>query len=69
MTTFKLYGIWERLLAQWLTDSCPTRRTNLTWLIVGLYVSGKVQTSAIVQKWPIAVKAYEPDAALEPFLG
>ncbi len=32
MTTFKLYGIWKRVLAQWLSDTCPTRRTNLTWL-------------------------------------
>jgi len=37
MTTFKLYGIWERLLAQWLPDERKTRRTNLIWLIVGLY--------------------------------
>jgi hypothetical protein len=32
MTTFKLYGIWKSVLAQWLTDPCPSRRTNLTWL-------------------------------------
>lgn len=68
MTTFKLYGIWERLLAQWLTDTCATRRTNLTWLIVGLYLSGKVQTSAIVQKWPIAVKVASLTRRLSRFL-
>ena len=68
MTTFKLYGIWERLLAQWLTDACATRRTNLTWLIVGLYLSGKVQTSAIVQKWPIAVKVASLTRRLSRFL-
>jgi Transposase DDE domain len=68
MTTFKLYGIWERLLAQWLTDTCATRRTNLTWLIVGLYLSGKVQTSAIVQKWPIAVKVSSLTRRLSRFL-
>jgi hypothetical protein len=68
MTTFKLYGIWERLLAQWLTDPCATRRTNLTWLIVGLYLSGKVQTSAIVQKWPIAVKVASLTRRLSRFL-
>lgn len=68
MTTFKLYGIWERLLAQWLTDECRTRRVNLTWLIVGLYLSGKVQTSAIVQKWPIAVKVASLTRRLSRFL-
>jgi hypothetical protein len=68
MTTLKLYGIWERLLAQWLTDACATRRTNLTWLIVGLYLSGKVQTSAIVQKWPIAVQVSSLTRRLSRFL-
>lgn len=68
MTTSKLYGIWERLLAQWLTDTCQTRRTNLTWLIVGLYLSGKVQTSAIVQKWPIAVQVTSLTRRLSRFL-
>ena len=68
MTTFKLYGIWERLLAQWLPDLCATRRTNLIWLIVGLYLSGKVQTSAIVQKWPIAVKVASLTRRLSRFL-
>jgi hypothetical protein len=32
MTTFKLYGIWERVLAQWLPDIRYTRRANLIWL-------------------------------------
>lgn len=68
MTTFKLYGIWKRLLAQWLTDACHTRRTNLTWLIVGLYLSQKVQMSAIVQRWPIAVKTTSLTRRLSRFL-
>jgi len=68
MTTFKLYGIWKRLLAQWLTDGCHTRRTNLTWLIVGLYLSQKVQTSAIVKRWPIAVKTTSLTRRLSRFL-
>jgi len=68
MTTFKLYGIWKRVLAQWLTDNCPSRRTNLTQLIVGLYVSGKVQTSAIVQRWPMAVQASSLTRRLSRFL-
>jgi DDE family transposase len=68
MTTFKLYGIWKRLLAQWLTDRCHTRRTNLTWLIVGLYLSRQVQTSAIVQRWPMAVKTTSLTRRLSRFL-
>ena len=68
MTTFKLYGIWKSVLAQWLTDPCPSRRTNLTWLIVGLYLSGKVQTSAIVQRWPMAVQVSSLTRRLSRFL-
>ena len=68
MTTFKLYGIWKRLLAQWLTDECHTRRTNLTWLIVGLYLSQKVSASAIVQRWPLAVKTASLTRRLSRFL-
>ncbi len=68
MTTFKLYGIWKRLLAQWLTDDCHTRRTNLIWLIVGLYLSQRVQTSMIVKRWPIAVKVSSLTRRLSRFL-
>ncbi|MEP7355620.1 MAG: IS4 family transposase [Anaerolineales bacterium] len=68
MTTFKLYGIWKCLLAQWLTDPCVTRRTNLTWLIVGLYLGQKVQASAIVKHWPIAVKVNSLTRRLSRFL-
>src|SRR4029079_18344094 len=68
MTTFKLYGIWKRLLAQGLTDECQARRTNLTWLIVGLYLGQKVQTSAIVKRWPLAVKVSSLTRRLSRFL-
>ena len=68
MTTFKLYGIWERVLAQWLPDIRYTRRANLIWLIVGLYLSEKVQMSAIVKKWPIAVKVDSLTRRLSRFL-
>src|ERR1700693_4949349 len=68
MTTFKLYGIWERVLAQWLPEIRYTRRANLIWLIVGLYLSEKVQMSAIVKKWPIAVKANSLTRRLSRFL-
>jgi hypothetical protein len=68
MTTFKLYGIWKRLVGQWLTDDCPTRRTNLTWLIVGLYLGGKVQLSAIVKRWAIPAKVSSLTRRLSRFL-
>jgi hypothetical protein len=68
MTTLKLYGIWKRLLAQWLTDACHTRRTNLTWLIVGLYLSQRIQTTAIVKRWPMAVKVTSLTRRLSRFL-
>jgi hypothetical protein len=68
MTTFKLYGIWKRLLAQWLKDECHTRRTNLTWLIVGLYLGGHVQMSKIVNRWPLAVKSASLTRRLSRFL-
>ena len=68
MTTFKLYGIWKRLLGQWLKDSCPTRRTNLTWLIVGLYLGGKVQLSAIVKRWAIPAQVSSLTRRLSRFL-
>ncbi len=68
MTTFTLNGIWKRLLAQWLTDDCRTRRTNLIWLIVGLYLSQSVHASAIVKRWPLAVKTASLTRRLSRFL-
>jgi hypothetical protein len=68
MTTFKLYGIWNALLAQWLTDPCRTRRANLIWLIVGLYLGGRVQASAIVKHWAVRAKAVSLTRRLSRFL-
>lgn len=68
MTTFKLYGIWNALLTQYLTDPCPTRRVNLIWLIVGLYLGGQVQASAIVKHWAIGAKAVSLTRRLSRFL-
>lgn len=68
MTTFKLYGIWDQLLAQWLRDECRTRRANLIWLLVGLYLGGRVQLSAIVNRWPIAVQTSSLIRRLSRFL-
>lgn len=68
MTTFKLYGTWNRLLGQWLTDKCRTRRANLNWLIVGLYLGGRVQASAIVKHWPSSAKTTSLTRRLSRFL-
>jgi hypothetical protein len=68
MTTFTLYGSWNQLLGQWLTDKCRTRRTNLIWLIVGLYLCGKVQTSAIVKRWPLMARTSSLTRRLSRFL-
>lgn len=68
MTTFRLYGIWNGLLAQWLTDRCRTRRTNLIWLLVGLYLGGGVQASAIVKHWAVPAKTVSLTRRLSRFL-
>lgn len=68
MTTSKLYSIWERLLAQWLPDERKTRRTNMIWLIVGLYLGGRVQLSAIVNRWPQRVQSASLNRRLRRFL-
>jgi len=68
MTTFQVYGTWNRMLKQWLGHICHTRRTNLSWLIVGLYVGGGVQASAIVKKLPLAAKLASLTRRLSRFL-
>lgn len=68
MTTFKLYGTWNRLLGQWLTDTCRTRRTNLVWLIMGLYLGGRVHASAIVNHWPSGAQTTSLTRRLSRFL-
>jgi hypothetical protein len=68
MSTLHLYRIWEVRLAQWLTDSCRTRRANLIWLIVGLYLARQVHLSAIVKKWSIPVRVVSLTRRLSRFL-
>lgn len=54
MTTVQLYGSWNRLLAHGSPDTCRTRRANLIWLLVRLYLGGAVQAGAIAKYWPLA---------------
>jgi len=68
MTTFQLYGTWNRMLKQWQIATCYTRRTNLIWLIVGLYLGESVQASAIVKHWSIAASVSSLTRRLSRFL-
>jgi hypothetical protein len=68
MTTFQLYASWNGLLAQWLPDACRTRRANLIWLLVGLYLGGAVQAGVIVKHWPLAAKLTSLTRRLSRFL-
>lgn len=68
MTTFQLYGTWNRMLKQWLITTCHTRRTNLIWLIVGLYLGQSVRAGAIVKHWPIAAALTSLTRRLSRFL-
>jgi len=68
MNTFRLYGSWNQVLGQWLSDTCRTRRANLIWLIVGLYLGGRVQASAIVKHWGVRAKVASLTRRLSRFL-
>lgn len=68
MTTFELYSSWNRLLGQWLTDRCRTRRANLIWLIIGLHLGRGVQASSIVKQWLSAAKTVSLTRRLSRFL-
>ncbi len=68
MDTFKLYDTWHRFLKQWIPDPCPSRLTNLTLLIVGLYHARHVHASRIVAKWPVRAKVPSLTRRLSRFL-
>jgi len=68
MNTFTLYSTWNRVLGQWLSHVYRTRRVNLIWLIVGLYLGGSVKASAIVKHWRIPVKVTSLTRRLSRFL-
>ena len=68
MNTFQLYRTWNNLLKQWLPAQCHTRLTNLTWLIVGLYLARCVHASAIVKQWRVPAKVVSLTRRLSRFL-
>lgn len=68
MNTFRLYGTWNEMLTQWLSDPCRTRRANLVWLIVGLALARRVTASAIVKTWPLSARVVSLTRRLSRFL-
>lgn len=68
LDNFKTYHTWFRQLAQIVPDTCESRLTNLTLLVVGLYHAGNVHLSTIVRKWPLAAKKLSLTRRLTRFL-
>jgi len=68
MDNFKLYGTWHQFLTQWIPDDCPSRLTNLTLLIVGLYHARHIYASRIVSQWPLRATVPSLTRRLSRFL-
>jgi len=62
------YGKWQKMLVQLIPDDCPSRLLNLTWLIVGIFVSGSVYTSVIARHLPIRANKLSIAKRLERFM-
>jgi hypothetical protein len=56
------------MLKQWQLNLGHTRRTNLIWLIVGLYLGQSVQAGAIVTHWSMAAQLTSLTRRLSRFL-
>jgi len=68
LDNFKTYHTWYIRLVQMVPDTCKTRLTNMTLLIVGLYHAGNIHLSAIVRKWPLGAKKLSLMRRLTRFL-
>lgn len=68
MSNLELYRTWISLLKQLTQERCPTRLSNMAWLIVGLYLARSVYASAIVKKWPFPVQVPSLTRRLSRFL-
>jgi len=62
------YGKWREQLTQLIPDNCGSRLTNLTWLIVGIFVSQSVYLSVMARKIPIRAKKLSIARRLERFV-
>lgn len=62
------YGKWQQMLWQLIPDQCESRLLNLTWLIVGIFVSKSVYTSMIARHLPIRANKLSIAKRLERFM-
>jgi hypothetical protein len=52
----QLYSSLRHFIRQTLPDDCPTRLTNLVWMLGGLFLSRSVQLNLIARKIPVRAK-------------
>ncbi len=62
------YGKWKQMLWQLIPDNCESRLVNLTWLIVGIFVSKSVYTGMIARHLPIRADKLSIVKRLERFM-
>jgi len=68
MSINKIYHIWFRKITQLLDGERITRIRNLTWLVVGVFLSKSVQLNKIGLKIPGKAKAVSVSQRLRRFL-
>lgn len=64
----ELYRVWSERVYHLTADTCPTRLTNMIWLLVGLYQAGSVALSLIARKLPIRAQKLSLVKRLQRFL-
>ena len=68
MSASRLYGIWFRCVGKLFPEERITRVRNLTWLIVGLYLSHSVHLRRVVARLPFRVALCATVQRLSRFL-
>lgn len=64
----QLYSSLHAVVMQQIPDSCESRVTNLIWLMMGIYLSGRVHLSFIARKLPIRAQNLSLVKRLQRFL-
>lgn len=64
----ELYSSVQAVVMQQIPDDCESRRHNLVWLMVGIYLSGRVHLSFIARKIPLRVQKLSLVKRLQRFL-